>query len=270
VTCHSIGGAGGKVGPDLTSIGASAPLDYLVESVLLPNAKIKEGYHGVMVATKDGQELSGTLIRESPQELVLRSVDNKEISIAKNNIERRDNALNSLMPGGTLDTLPERDQLDLFVFLSNLGKPGEFDASKGGVARRWRIYTFTHTDQQHALGDRVWTAGLDDRMWSPVYSLASGRLTKGALQEASRREFWVGTLAVFAATELQTAKAGPVKLKLEATAGEVWIDGQKIGATGDSTANLTAGTHRVLVRLDPKQVPESIRLTASDATFVLN
>jgi HEAT repeat protein/cytochrome c551/c552 len=44
MTCHAIGGAGGRVGPDLTSIGASAPGDYLVESLLLPNAKIKEGY----------------------------------------------------------------------------------------------------------------------------------------------------------------------------------------------------------------------------------
>ena len=31
VSCHAIGGAGGKIGPDLTSIGASAPADYLVE-----------------------------------------------------------------------------------------------------------------------------------------------------------------------------------------------------------------------------------------------
>lgn len=45
VLCHSIGGVGGKVGPDMTSLGASAPADYLVESVLVPNAKIKEGFH---------------------------------------------------------------------------------------------------------------------------------------------------------------------------------------------------------------------------------
>ena len=49
------GGAGGKIGPDLTSIGASAPPDYLVESLLYPNAKIKEGYHSVLIATKDGK-----------------------------------------------------------------------------------------------------------------------------------------------------------------------------------------------------------------------
>src|SRR5439155_13071289 len=40
VLCHSIGGAGGKVGPDLTSIGASSPVDYLVESVFVPNRKV--------------------------------------------------------------------------------------------------------------------------------------------------------------------------------------------------------------------------------------
>ncbi|HVV00105.1 MAG TPA: PVC-type heme-binding CxxCH protein, partial [Verrucomicrobiae bacterium] len=43
IKCHSIGGVGGKVGPDLTSVGASAQPDYLVESVLYPNRKIKEG-----------------------------------------------------------------------------------------------------------------------------------------------------------------------------------------------------------------------------------
>ena len=59
VSCHAIGGVGGKVGPDLTSIGASAQVDYLIESVFYPNRKIKEGYHSVLVETKDGDELLG-------------------------------------------------------------------------------------------------------------------------------------------------------------------------------------------------------------------
>src|SRR5207247_7720323 len=63
VSCHAIGGVGGKVGPDLTSIGASAPMDYLVESLFYPNRKIKEGYHAVVLETQDGQELSGILVR---------------------------------------------------------------------------------------------------------------------------------------------------------------------------------------------------------------
>ena len=49
--CHAIGGAGGKVGPDMGSIGGSAQIDYLVQSLLDPNAKVKEGYHTVIVVT---------------------------------------------------------------------------------------------------------------------------------------------------------------------------------------------------------------------------
>ena len=270
MTCHSIGGAGGKVGPDITSIGASAPVDYLVESLLLPSAKIKEGYSAVNIETKDGQSLTGTLARETPEEVVLRNAVNAEVSVAKKNIESRQNGTISLMPSGLLDNLAEQDKLDLIAFLSRLGKPGEFDASKGGVARRWRIYTFTHTDQQNGLGNAIWDAPLADKMWQPTFALANGKLTRRVLEEAGKRSAWVGTIDVFAATELQTAKTGPVKLYLDAAASEVWIDGTKIGGAGESIAELSAGTHRVLVRIDPKKIPDSISLKSSDGTFLAN
>src|SRR5439155_11760108 len=48
VGCHAIGGVGGKVGPDPTSLAASAPVDYLGESLLYPNRKIKEGYQALV------------------------------------------------------------------------------------------------------------------------------------------------------------------------------------------------------------------------------
>ena len=269
IGCHSIGGAGGKVGPDMTSIGASAPIDYLVESVLLPNAKIKEGFGTVMVTTRDGTEWSGTLARETGQEIVLRNAAGAEQPIAKNDVTRRDLGTLSLMPSGLMDPLGEQEQLDLFAFLSRLGKPGDYDASHGGVARRWRLYTLTHTDQQNGRGNFMWESPFTDRSWAPVYSLVNGRLSRSLIQEATRRSQWEGTIALYAATEINAAKAGPVKLKLDASAGEVWIDGRKIGGTGELTADLTAGTHRVIVRMDPKQIPDAIRLE-SDGSFVLN
>ncbi|MEZ5387070.1 MAG: hypothetical protein R3F13_16300 [Prosthecobacter sp.] len=41
MTCHAIGESGGVLGPNLVSIGASAPVDYLIESLLEPSKKIK-------------------------------------------------------------------------------------------------------------------------------------------------------------------------------------------------------------------------------------
>ncbi|MBL9126731.1 MAG: c-type cytochrome, partial [Verrucomicrobiales bacterium] len=144
-TCHAVGGAGGRVGPDMTSIGASAPVDYLVESLVLPNAKIKEGYHAVIVETRDGDEYTGTVARETQQEIVLRNASGQEVSVAKASIARRENGKLSLMPSGLLEPLTEQDRLDLVAFLSRLGKPGAFDASQGGVARVWYLGNVVHT-----------------------------------------------------------------------------------------------------------------------------
>src|SRR6185295_17227522 len=120
--CHSIGGAGGKVGPDMTSLGASAVTDYIVESVLLPNKKVKEGFNSIQVTTKDGEDLSGILVRETNEELVLRDASNKEISVPKKKIDSRKLG-GSLMPAGLVDILSETERLDLFRFLTELGKP---------------------------------------------------------------------------------------------------------------------------------------------------
>ena len=110
MTCHAIGGAGGKVGPDLTSIGASAQIDYLIESLFYPNRKIKEGFHSVIVETKDGLEFSGVVARESSDELVLRDATDKETTIAKKDIEKRSTG-NSLMPSGLIDTLSSAERI---------------------------------------------------------------------------------------------------------------------------------------------------------------
>jgi putative heme-binding domain-containing protein len=267
ITCHAIGGAGGRVGPDMTSIGASAQPDYLVESLLMPNAKIKEGYHGVVVETKDGQTLSGTVVRESANELVLRGTANQEIVLAKSNLESRNQASASLMPAGLLDSLNEAEQLDLVAFLSQLGKPGEFDASKGGVARKWRLANIVHTDQQNGQSDWMWKKTLEDKRWTEVLSRVNGDLTRTLMEGATKANIWSSKIAVLAVTEIQLAQPGTVRFQLTAAQGaELWVDGSKV----NGSVALAAGTHRVLVRIDPNHIPDKIRLETKDASFVLN
>jgi putative heme-binding domain-containing protein len=169
VSCHAIGGSGGKVGPDMTSIGASAPIDYLVESVWFPNKKIKEGYHAVSVETKDGEEYSGVLVLDGNQQIVLRDATGKEIAIARNNVAERRIGTLSLMPAGLIDNLAPQERIDLFRFLSELGKPGPFDATRGNIARTWRIRTGAHTDEQVGE-DKIVTSDLTARQWTPLHS----------------------------------------------------------------------------------------------------
>ena len=55
----------GAGGPDLSSIGASAQVDYLIESMLEPGKKIKENYHSLVVVTDDGRVVTGVKVRET-------------------------------------------------------------------------------------------------------------------------------------------------------------------------------------------------------------
>ena len=273
VTCHAIGGVGGKVGPDMTSIGASAQPDYLVESVLQPNVKIKEGYHSVVLALKDGSELVGTLARETAQEIVLRNAAGSEQTLPKADIAKREQGTASLMPAGLVDALNEQEQSDLFAFLSRLGKPGDYDASKGGVARRWHIGFTVHTDAQS--GNEGWplAAAYSDKRWIHTTSLVSGALSRAAIEAATRANIWVGRLAVFAATDIDVSQASANKalnLQLIANpAAELWVGGRKVGGTGTASVTLPQGRHRVLIKLDPKSIPATLRLASSDVSFVL-
>ncbi len=270
VTCHAIGGAGGLVGPDMTSIGASAPMDYLVESLLLPSAKIKEGYHAVWVETKDGEEVTGTVARETQQELFLRNASGKEVAVAKSNVVRRETGKLSLMPSGLLEPVSEGDRLDLFAFLSRLGKPGEFDASRGGVARRWWIANVVHTDQQDNIADWYWKRPLDDKRWAPVYSLVSGGLTRSIMDEVTKAQAWTSKVALVAATEIQQATAGSVRFRMSVPDVELWIDGKRLGTGSEVRGEVSAGRHRVVVVMDPRRVPDVLRLDAEGTAFVLN
>src|SRR5262249_60074360 len=97
--CHAIAGSGGQVGPGLESIGASAPVDYLIESLLQPNKAVKEGYHAVTVTALEGRVLTGIKVRETKTELVLRTSEDKEITLNPAMIDETKQA-GSLMPEG--------------------------------------------------------------------------------------------------------------------------------------------------------------------------
>ena len=76
------------------------------------------------------------ITRETATEIVLRNAANQEVQVAVKNVAKRTSA-GSLMPAGLIDGLLPEERLDLVKFLSQLGRPGEFDAAKGGVARAW-------------------------------------------------------------------------------------------------------------------------------------
>ena len=272
VACHAIGGVGGKVGPDMTSLGASAQVDYLIESVWFPNKKIKEGFHAVTVETKDNEEYSGVLVRESNEQIILRDATGREITVAKNNVANRRIGTLSLMPAGLIDGISPQERIDLFRFLSELGKPGPFDSTKGNIARAWRVRTAAHTDEQSGE-DKIVTGDLGARSWFPLIANVNGTVPTVAIKEALPPNDYQrhGVTALYLAAQLQTANSGPVKLKLDGgPITAVWIDGRPQAPGAELSAQLAGGTHTIVVRVDPKKLPESLRLESSAGTFTTN
>jgi putative heme-binding domain-containing protein len=266
ITCHAIGGAGGKVGPDMTSIGASAPADYLVEALLYPNAKIKEGYHSVLITTKDEMEFSGIVVKETDNELILRNAANQEVSVARNNIASRRNGA-SLMPAGLVDALLPEERLDLIKFLSLLGKPGEYDASRGGVARLWRAYTVVSRNQHRGV-EPVVRGDFSLPDWEPLLARVNGALTRADLAAALGAA--ANTRGFFVATQFEAARAGTVTLRVEGAITGAWLNGKPLPPGAQLTGPAQPGVNTLVLQLDEVKLPETLRVAAADVSFLVN
>src|SRR5438105_3913590 len=160
------------------------------------------------------------------------------------------------MPSGLVDNLSSSEQLDLYRFLSELGKPGPFDASKGNVARLWRVRPLLHTDEQ--VGEGTLVAGdINSAEWKPVISFVDGRITRAMLREGAQASRYAGVTGIYAATQFQVPKSGAVQLTLTSTPHlALWIDGKPIHSKSAIATELAAGTHTFVIKLDPEKLPE--------------
>jgi putative heme-binding domain-containing protein len=265
--CHAIAGAGGQVGPDLISVGASAPVDYLIESLLVPNKAVKENYHSWVVATKDGLFFTGIKARESNTELVLRDAEDREIVIPTNKIESRTVAP-SLMPEGLTDALTKGEFLDLVRFLSELGKGGLAVSPKVKVVRRWQ--TLDTNAAAYQLITRTTFASVTTPapglVWTSQYACVNGELP---LAELPRFKFGLAfskdsRFTAFLRCEVEASTPGEVELKLTAPATNLWNGTQPIAVTGPIRVNLRAGKNELTFAYELTNGKEPVRVEFVD------
>lgn len=259
ISCHAIGGSGGVIGPDMVSIGASAPVDYLIESLLNPTAKIKEGYHMTMVTTKDGQVFAGGVAQDGAEELVIRDAANQMHKIAKANIAQKTISPVSMMPPGLTASLREDEFLDLVRFLSELGREGAYKTPANNYIRTWRTMgVMEQTDVDHVR--HVGLFALNDRAykypWEMKLSLVNGDLPLSEMPVPVKMYPWFPRIAQ---CDVELAAAGKVKLKFSATKGVIVTVGEKIiqEVTEELVLDLPAGksTVTIVITRDAGELP---------------
>lgn len=113
--CHTLNGAGGKLGPDLTGSWRNG-LDYFLENIIDPNAVVGDNFQLNILTRRDGTVQSGVIEKETDTAITLRTVA-EAVTIPKAELKDRQKLAQSIMPPGLLEALPERKRLELLKFL---------------------------------------------------------------------------------------------------------------------------------------------------------
>lgn len=123
-SCHKVAGAGGAVGPELTTVAKCLSPEEIVESVYWPARSIKPEYRAYAFALADGRVLQGIIRQETTAAVVVVDATGKSHALAPADIDERTD-VGSLMPANVFTALPAEDRRDLVRYLLELGRtPG--------------------------------------------------------------------------------------------------------------------------------------------------
>ncbi len=128
-TCHMVNGSGGFLGPELSSIGLTRPVDELERALTTPDADIRNGNRTVSVTDMDGTQTVGRLLNQDLFSLQFIDQRGRLTSVRKDAVRRWDVMTTSAMRAYT-DTLSRQEIADLVSYLQTLTAPPR----SGGVA----------------------------------------------------------------------------------------------------------------------------------------
>lgn len=129
-TCHTVGGFGTNLGPDLSAVGARRGAGYLYESLIDPGAALPEGltvlpvgfadFLPVRIVTRAGVEMTGMRVNEDSYTIQLRDEDGEVHSLRKLELEALEKQFDkSLMPNYR-GTFSDAEMDDLVAYLASL------------------------------------------------------------------------------------------------------------------------------------------------------
>lgn len=133
--CHMVGGAGGFLGPDLSSYSQSHSPDRVREAIIDPNRDIDSKNQTVRAVTRDGNELVGLARNEDNFSLQLQTLDGSFHLLMKSDLVELGHDPHSLMPSDYASRLSARDLDDLVSFLVSAGGSPPRQGSKPGSRR---------------------------------------------------------------------------------------------------------------------------------------
>ncbi len=114
--CHQVASKGSKIGPQLDGIGVRG-LERLLEDVLDPSRNVDQAFRSTVIVQENGQIVSGLVLREEGEVVILADAQGKEVRLAKSAIQERNVSPLSPMPSNFAEQVTEGDFRHLLAFL---------------------------------------------------------------------------------------------------------------------------------------------------------
>ena len=251
VSCHAIGGAGGLMGPDLSSLGTSSPVETIIKSILEPSESIKEGYELQRVSRKDGSVTLGYMVSDKASEIDIRDMSGEIATIVKTTIEQLEKVSGSLMPPGLTASLERKEFIDLVSFLAKLGESGKFRVPNERLVRRWEI-----ASPSKVLSEKIDVEGLgyvikekNAISFQPAYSKVSGSFP---IEELPVVEVGSDKRYSFVRFEVEALSEGNVNISMNSEAGvKAWAGDKPLELmNGSFTVGLPMGINQIQLAID--------------------
>jgi cytochrome c oxidase cbb3-type subunit III len=116
--CHSVRGRGGHLGPDLSDIGATRPLERIRESVLDPDADGWAGYEPVRLVLRNGRRIEGVARNRTNYSIQVQDSRGGLHLLAMNEVEKLQRGKRSPMPDDYRKRLSRKEVNDVLAYLS--------------------------------------------------------------------------------------------------------------------------------------------------------
>jgi len=251
--CHAIAKAGGNIGPELSAVGSISPPEYVVASILNPDASIKEAYVTRNVITDSGEVHTGILVDRDELRVRLRDATGKVLTIPTADIEEEVEG-KSLMPKGLTTFLTEQEFLDLARFVAELGKPGPYAIRSTPTIQRWKLLENPPADLATAASDAIPADGQFSKAilegsghrWRSVYAKTAGSLPLDELVAPGSS----GSQPLWLQGEIVVDGPGPVDLRITAPEGTAaWLAGRRIDLAQSSAVAVEKGSNKLTLRV---------------------
>src|SRR5262245_60305919 len=123
LSCHSVGGIGGRAAPSLTEVGSSRRAIELQRAIVDPSADIRSDSRSVRVVTQQGAKVNGRLLNQDTYTLQLQQADGRLTLFDKSNLREIAILKESPMPSYK-DKLDAQELADVVAYLRTLrGRP---------------------------------------------------------------------------------------------------------------------------------------------------